>query len=122
MIAKHEENPIMDVVPPGFLQKALSHPRMQEVIEQVDSYFLRHWPFEGKKAGRKFVNAGFSRVTCNYFPKALDDRIHFASELLTILFLVVGKFKIHAGPRARGRTNYVAMAPVYTFTASLCGN
>ncbi|KAI8623281.1 Aristolochene synthase in complex with 12,13 Difluorofarnesyl diphosphate [Xylariaceae sp. FL1651] len=58
------------------------------VIEEVDGYFLRHWPFPGTKARKKFVAAGFSRVTCLYFPKALDDRIHFACRLLTALFLV----------------------------------
>ncbi|KAI0113591.1 Aristolochene synthase in complex with 12,13 Difluorofarnesyl diphosphate [Nemania sp. FL0031] len=61
---------------------------MQEVIDEVDSYFLQHWPFPNAKAREKFVAAGFSRVTCLYFPKALDDRIHFACRLLTVLFLV----------------------------------
>ncbi|KAI3316783.1 Aristolochene synthase in complex with 12,13 Difluorofarnesyl diphosphate [Xylariaceae sp. AK1471] len=61
---------------------------MDEVIQEVDGYFLKHWPFPDKKAREKFIAAGFSRVTCLYFPKALDDRIHFACRLLTILFLV----------------------------------
>ncbi|KAI1409845.1 Aristolochene synthase in complex with 12,13-Difluorofarnesyl diphosphate [Hypoxylon sp. FL1857] len=64
------------------------HPLHEKVIAEVDDYFLQHWPFPHEKARRKFVAAGFSRVTCLYFPKALDDRIHYACRLLTLLFLV----------------------------------
>ncbi|KAI0454854.1 Aristolochene synthase in complex with 12,13 Difluorofarnesyl diphosphate [Xylaria acuta] len=73
---------------PSYLQEARTQRRTKEVISEVDGYFLKHWPFQGKKAREKFVAAGFSRVTCLYFPKALDDRIHFACRLLTILFLI----------------------------------
>src|SRR5437667_8973380 len=71
--------------------KPLCHPRVEEVTKEVDGYFLEHWPFRNEKARKKFVAAGFSRVTCLYFPKALDDRIHFACRLLTVLFLIDGK-------------------------------
>ena len=67
------------------------HPLMQEVSDEVDAYFLRHWPFGNDKARQKYLNAGFSRVTCLYFPEARDDRIHFACRLLTLLFLIDGK-------------------------------
>ncbi|KAI0109098.1 Aristolochene synthase in complex with 12,13 Difluorofarnesyl diphosphate [Nemania sp. FL0031] len=70
-----------------YLQEAKTQRRTKEVIKEVDGYFLTHWPFPGKEAREKFIAAGFSRVTCLYFPKALDDRIHFACRLLTILFL-----------------------------------
>jgi aristolochene synthase len=69
----------------------LCHPRVELVTQEVDGYFLEHWPFPNDKARKKFVNAGFSRVTCLYFPKALDDRIHFACRLLTVLFLIDGE-------------------------------
>ncbi|KAJ0120939.1 aristolochene synthase [Diaporthe amygdali] len=64
------------------------HPRVAEVAAEVDAYFLKHWPFENGKARKKFVAAGFSTVTCLYFPVALDDRIAFACRLLALLFLV----------------------------------
>ncbi|KAI2601917.1 Aristolochene synthase in complex with 12,13-Difluorofarnesyl diphosphate [Hypoxylon sp. NC1633] len=64
------------------------HPLNEKIIAEVDGFFLQHWPFPDEKARRKFVAAGFSRVTCLYFPKALDDRIHYACRLLTLLFLV----------------------------------
>lgn len=66
------------------------HPLEKEITAEVDGYFLEHWPFKTDKDRKKFVAAGFSRVTCLYFPKALDDRIGFASRLLTLLFLIDG--------------------------------
>ncbi|KAI1091698.1 Aristolochene synthase in complex with 12,13-Difluorofarnesyl diphosphate [Rostrohypoxylon terebratum] len=64
------------------------HPLHEKIIAEVDGYFLQHWPFPDAKARKKFVAAGFSRVTCLYFPQALDDRIHYACRLLTLLFLI----------------------------------
>lgn len=67
------------------------HPRVAEVTAEVDAYFLKHWPFESDKAKKKFVAAGFSAVTCLYFPEALDGRIAYACRLLALLFLVDGE-------------------------------
>lgn len=75
---------------PGSIWDSLCHPRADEVIEEVDSYFLQHWNFPHEKAKKTFIDAGFSRVTSLYFPKALDNRIHFACRLLTVLFLIDG--------------------------------
>ncbi|KAK4983973.1 carbonyl reductase (NADPH-dependent) ari1 [Elasticomyces elasticus] len=72
---------------PSFFQP-LCHPLVDVVSKKVDGYFLEHWKFETERGKTKFVAAGFSRVTCLYFPKALNDRIHFACELLTVLFLI----------------------------------
>ncbi|KAK5657382.1 hypothetical protein OQA88_2952 [Cercophora sp. LCS_1] len=74
-------------IPPSDL-KALCHPLVDEIAKEVDDYFLQHWPFPDQRSRKRFVNAGFSRVTCLYFPMALDDRIHFACRLLTVLFLI----------------------------------
>lgn len=68
------------------------HPRAEEVAREVDSYFLEHWNFPDDRARSTFLKAGFSRVTCLYFPLAKDDRIHFACRLLTVLFLIDGGF------------------------------
>lgn len=67
------------------------HPRVAEITAEVDAFFLKHWPFESEKAKKKFVAAGFSAVTCLYFPDALDERIAFACRLLALLFLVDGE-------------------------------
>lgn len=74
--------------PPTSKWIPLCHPGAEEVGRQVDAYFLQHWKFRDAKAEKVFLKAGFSRVTCLYFPLAKDDRIHFACRLLTILFLI----------------------------------
>lgn len=71
--------------------KALIHPRADEVSIQNDDYFIQHWPFPSEKHIKSFRSAGFGRVTCLYFPEAKDDRILFASCLLTVLFLIDGE-------------------------------
>ena len=74
-------------IPPSNWQPR-NHPRAKEVATEVDAYFLQHWKFPDGKAEKAFINAGFSDVTCLYFPLAKDDRIHFACRLLTVLFLI----------------------------------
>ena len=76
-------------IPPSLFEP-ICHPLVESVTKQVDGYFLQHWNFPNERAREKFVAAGFSRVTCLYFPKSLDDRIHFACRLLTVLFLIDG--------------------------------
>lgn len=80
--------PFVDI--PTSSLTALCHPEVDAVTKEVDDYFLQHWPFPDARSRKKFVNAGFSRVTCLYFPMSLDDRIHFACRLLTVLFLIDG--------------------------------
>ncbi|KAH7349074.1 Aristolochene synthase in complex with 12,13 Difluorofarnesyl diphosphate [Pyrenochaeta sp. MPI-SDFR-AT-0127] len=66
-----------------------SAPRISQLVtEEVDGYFIKNWPFPNQKSIRKFRGAGFSRVTCCYYPTAVDDRIHFACRLLTLLFII----------------------------------
>ncbi|ORY66216.1 aristolochene synthase [Pseudomassariella vexata] len=77
---------------PRTIFNAKIHPRESEVSAEVNGYFLKHWPFENDKAKQKFVAAGFPRVTCLYYPAAEDDRIALACRLLTLLFLVDGKY------------------------------
>ncbi|KFA81813.1 hypothetical protein S40288_09724 [Stachybotrys chartarum IBT 40288] len=76
------------VTPPPTEWSYLCHPRLKEVQDEVDGYFLENWNFPSFKAVRTFLDAKFSEVTCLYFPLALDDRIHFACRLLTVLFLI----------------------------------
>ncbi|KAK2017796.1 Aristolochene synthase in complex with 12,13 Difluorofarnesyl diphosphate [Colletotrichum eremochloae] len=64
------------------------HPLVDPVTAEVDAWFLDNWAFPNEKARKKFVAAGFSKVTCLYFPFAKDDRIAFACRLLAILFLI----------------------------------
>ena len=82
------EKTTWDIPPSSWSPK--NHPRAEEVSREVDGYFLKHWKFPDDQARKKFLKAGFSRVTCLYFPLAKDDRIHFACRLLTVLFLIDG--------------------------------
>lgn len=74
--------------PPPSTWMPACHPRVDAVASEVHNYFLNHWDFPTEKAKKTFLRAGFSRVTCLYFPLARDDRIHFACRLLTVLFLI----------------------------------
>ena len=61
---------------------------VETVSGQVDQLFLKRWPFPSDETRAKFKLAQFSHVTCLYFPKAKDNRIRHACELLSILFLI----------------------------------
>lgn len=76
--------------------KAICHPLVEEAVQDVDGFYLKHWKFESNKAKAKFVAAGFSRVSCLYFPKGRNDRIRHVCSLLTILFLIDGTFAVHS--------------------------
>lgn len=93
----------MAVAPTRF--RPVCHPRAEEVIREVDAYFLENWPFPNDKARTKFKGADFTRNMCYNYPEALDGRIGVACRLITLLFLIDGKspvFAIHdAPPRAR---------------------
>lgn len=69
------------------------HPIVDQASRDVDEFYLKNWKFDNEKAKKKFVAAGFSRVSCLYFPKARDDRIRYVCSLITILFLVDGTSK-----------------------------
>lgn len=72
----------------------LCHPKASDVSDEVNGWFLKHWPFPDVKAEVKFLKSGFSLVISLYFPLAKDDRLHHACKLLTILFLVDGKLTL----------------------------
>lgn len=73
------------------------HPITKEITQEVDEYFLSRWNWPDQESKDRFVAAGFSRVTCLYFPLARCDRIGLACKLLAVLFLVDGRFLL---PRA----------------------
>ncbi|PLB51669.1 terpenoid synthase [Aspergillus steynii IBT 23096] len=74
--------------PPASLFVPDIHPNVIAVSTEVNEYFLQRWPFRNDAERAKFRAAGFSRMTCLYFPRALQDRIPFACRLVTLLFLV----------------------------------
>lgn len=72
------------------------HSRAEEFTDEVNRYFLGHWNFSSEHARNRFLAAGFPRVTCLYFPLALDEHIHLASRLLTVLALIDGTWEAFA--------------------------
>lgn len=81
---------IHDIPSTNFLD-VLCHPLEETITKEVDEYFIQNWNFPDSHAVEKFRAAGFSQVTCYYYPLALNDRIQFACRLLTLLFLIDGK-------------------------------
>ncbi|CAL8580508.1 hypothetical protein XPA_006229 [Xanthoria parietina] len=77
--------------PPPSAWTPRCHPRSAQVGPTVERYFLDNWPFPTPRARARFLTAGFSTVTCLYFPLARDDRIEYACRLLTLLFLIDGE-------------------------------
>ena len=67
------------------------HPRSSEVIAEIDKFYLDNWEFTSEKARKKFVGAGFARLACLIFPRALDDRIELACHILNLGFLIDGQ-------------------------------
>ncbi len=55
---------------PSSLFQYKCHRLVDQVAREVDDWFLKNWKFENERSRRKFVAAGFSRVTCLYFPMA----------------------------------------------------
>ncbi|KAI1121881.1 Aristolochene synthase in complex with 12,13-Difluorofarnesyl diphosphate [Nemania abortiva] len=66
----------------------LSHPLTDIVERETNEYFLAHWSFPDVTSRDKFLSSGFSRMVCMYYPKAKDDRIHFACRLIVVILLI----------------------------------
>lgn len=78
--------------PPPSLWSPWFHPRMTELASRVNDYFLKHWEFPDDKSRTAFASAGYCNLICAMYPLARDDRIEMACRLITILYLIDGKF------------------------------
>ncbi|KAI5862641.1 Aristolochene synthase [Durotheca rogersii] len=67
------------------------HPRADEVVRDVQDFFLEHWDFPDEKSRGKFAAEGVARMCCITYPKARDDRIELVCKLITLLFLTDGE-------------------------------
>jgi aristolochene synthase len=65
-----------------------THPLTDKVADSVNQFFLDNWSFSSEKERNKFLGADFSRFCAYYFPNSIDDRLHFACEIVTHLFMV----------------------------------
>ena len=79
-------------LPPPTRFAVKCHPRADEVCSELDDFFSKHWPWENEQAREKFVVSDTNRWACWALPLAKDDRILDATKLLTLFFLLDGKF------------------------------
>jgi aristolochene synthase len=67
---------------------ARKHPNADEVVKQVNDFFLENWPFQTEKHRKRFVNEGYAWFVCINCPLSLDERMHWGCRLLTTGFLI----------------------------------
>ncbi|KAK7000163.1 Aristolochene synthase in complex with 12,13 Difluorofarnesyl diphosphate [Favolaschia claudopus] len=64
------------------------HPLREDITQDVNAFFLAHWPFPNEKARKKFVESDFCYALCATWPESLDDRMRHACRLVTLVFLI----------------------------------
>ncbi|KIJ30011.1 hypothetical protein M422DRAFT_36729 [Sphaerobolus stellatus SS14] len=64
------------------------HPKTNEVIPQVDEWFLHHWPFLNEGAFEEYKSTDLALFTCYAAADALDERLELACKLINVAFLV----------------------------------
>lgn len=64
------------------------HPKTDEVVKEVNKFFLDNWPFRTDKHRKRFVNEGYAWFMCITCPMSRNDRIHWGCRLLTLGFLI----------------------------------
>ncbi|KAL8781084.1 MAG: hypothetical protein Q9213_006166 [Squamulea squamosa] len=88
--SKYHELYIPDDKPPLSRFAAKCHPQADEVCEEIDAFFSKHWPWENEQARNKFLAADHSRWTCWAIPLAKADRILSSVKVTTLFFLLDG--------------------------------
>ena len=77
--------------PPPSIFDIQCHPRADAVCAELDSLFMKHWPFKNQKERNRFFTAQINRWACLSFPMADDDRLLDTVKVNTLLFLLDGK-------------------------------
>lgn len=67
-----------------------SHHLRDTVSEQVENYILTHWDFASEREKQLFLTTDISGLACQCFAYALDERIHMAAVLFSVVFLIDG--------------------------------
>ena len=77
--------------PPPTILDCQCHPRADAVCAELDSFFMKHWPFKSQKERNRFFTSQTNRWACYAFPMADDDRFLDTVKVNTLLFLLDGK-------------------------------
>ena len=64
------------------------HPNTDAIVQEVNAFFLAHWPFKSDKHRRRFVDEGYALFVCILCPSTFGDRLHWGCRLLTTGFLI----------------------------------
>lgn len=75
LLSPPEDCQVPEGIRPTFFQ-AQKHPKESEIVEQVNQFFLEHWPFKTDEHARRFVDEGYAWFACINCPLSLDDRLH----------------------------------------------
>jgi aristolochene synthase len=73
---------------PPTIFTACKHPNTNQVVKQVNDFFLKHWPFKSDKHRKRFVDEGYAWFVCINCPMSLPERLHWGCRLLTLGFLI----------------------------------
>lgn len=82
-------DPLKPTIMPTILQSK-QHPSYPLIKLKLDAHFLQDWPTSAGLA--KYKKADFNAWTCYAFPEGDDDRMLLACELLTLDFLIDGRW------------------------------
>lgn len=84
----HAKTPQVPNNPRPTIFTARKHRNTDEVVELVNAFFLRHWPFKNKKQEQRFIDEGYAWFVCINCPMSLDERMHWGCQLLATGFLI----------------------------------
>ena len=76
--------------PPPTVFAIKCYPKADEVCRELDSFFLKHWPFKDQKERNRFFASQTNRWACYALPLVRDDRIIDSVKVNTLLFLLDG--------------------------------
>ena len=76
--------------PPPSIFGVQCHPRADAVCAELDSFFLKNWPWKTQKDKDRFFASQANRWSCYAFCMADDDRLVDTTKMNTVLFLLDG--------------------------------
>ncbi|KAI0572701.1 Aristolochene synthase [Pyrenophora tritici-repentis] len=84
----HAKPPQVPNDPRPTIFTARKHRNTDEVVELVNAFFLKNWPFKNKKQEQRFIDEGYAWFVCINCPMSLDERMHWGCQLLATGFLI----------------------------------
>ncbi|SMY21862.1 unnamed protein product [Zymoseptoria tritici ST99CH_1A5] len=65
-----------------------SNPLLAAIATQTTTSILTSWPFSTNASRSRFLAANIPSLTCCLFPYAIEERIHIAASLVSLLLLL----------------------------------